>query len=63
MVCLKKYFFFILLTTQCIPKADKSDIVYSEKISYCFTSDEYDISFFTAANRGYFDKIGFNFLV
>ena len=30
---------------QCISKADKSDIVYSEKISYFFTGDEYDLYF------------------
>ena len=42
-------------------KADKSVIAYSEKISYFFTSEEYDIYFFTAANRGYFDNSGLNF--
>ena len=26
-----------------------------------FTSDEYDIYFFTVANRGYFDNLGLNF--
>ena len=39
---------------------EKSDIVRSEKISYVFTSDEYDLNFFTAANRGCFDKLGIN---
>ena len=29
--------------------------------SSCFTSDEYDLYFFTAANRGYFDNSGLNF--
>ena len=42
-------------------KADKSVIAYSEKI-YFFTSEEYDIYFFTAANRGYFDKFRALFL-
>ena len=27
-----------------------------KKISYFFTSDEYDLYFFTAANRGCFDN-------
>ena len=35
---------------QCISKADKSNIVCSEKISYFFTSDEFDLYFFTVAN-------------
>ena len=32
-----------------------------KKISYFFTSDEYDLYFFTAANRGCFDNLGLNF--
>ena len=35
--------------------------VCSEKISYFFTSDEYDLYFFTVANRGCFDNLGLNF--
>ena len=31
--------FYFFLEIQCISNADKSDIVYSEKISYYFTSD------------------------
>ena len=46
---------------QCISKTDKSHIVCSEKISYFFTSDEYDIYIFTVANRGCFDNVGLNF--
>ena len=38
-----------------------SYIVCSEKISYFFTSDEYDLYFFTGANRGCFDNVGLNF--
>ena len=37
-----------------IAKADKSGIVSSEKMSYFFTSDKYDLYFFTVANRGCF---------
>ena len=37
-------------------KQIKVILSYSEKISYFFTSDEYDLHFFTVANRGYFDK-------
>ena len=44
-------------------KTDKSDIVYSEKVSYFFTSDEYDIYFFTVANRGCFDNFGLGFFL
>ena len=33
-----------------------SDIVYSEKISYFFTKDEYDVYFFTVANGGCFNS-------
>ena len=40
---------------------DKSDMVYSEKYRICFTSDRYDLYFFTVANRGCFDNFGFNF--
>ena len=32
-----------------------------KKISYFFTSDEYDSYFFTGANRGCFEKVGLNF--
>ena len=32
-----------------------------EVISYFFTSDEYDLYFFTVANRGCFDNLGLNF--
>ena len=32
-----------------------------KKISYFFTSDEYDLYFFTVANRGCFDNLGLNF--
>ena len=46
---------------QCISKADTSHIVCSEKISYFFTSDEYDLYFFTVANGGCFDNLGLNF--
>ena len=42
-------------------KAEKSHIVCSEKISYFFTSDEYDLYFFTVANRGCFDNLELNF--
>ena len=31
-----------------------------KKISYFFTSDEYYLSFFTVANRDYFDNFGLN---
>ena len=43
----------------------KSDIVCNENISYFFTSDEYDLYFFTVtvANRGCFDNIGLTFLL
>ena len=46
---------------------------YSEAVQYiftkldtnikfiCFTSDEYDLYFFTVANRGCFDNLGLNF--
>ena len=34
--------------------------VYRE-INNFFTSDEYDLYFFTAANRSYFDNLGFDF--
>ena len=44
-------------------KADNSVIVYSEKISYYFTSDEYDLYFFTVANRGYFDNLELQFFM
>ena len=47
--------------SQCISKADKRVIAYSEKISYFFTSEEYDLYFFTAANRGYFVNSGLYF--
>ena len=40
---------------------EKSHLVCSEKISYFFTSDEYDIYFFTVANRGCFDNLGLYF--
>ena len=46
---------------QCMSKAEKSDTVYGEKISYFFPSDEQDLYFFTAASRGYFDNFGLNF--
>ena len=42
-------------------KQIKNIIVCSEKISYFFTSDEYDLYFFTGANRGCFDNVGLNF--
>ena len=45
--------FYSLQWIQCISKADKNHIVCSEKISYFFTSDEYDLYFFTVANRGF----------
>ena len=32
-----------------------------KKLSYCFTSDEYDLYFFTVANRGCFVNLGLNF--
>ena len=32
-----------------------------KKISYLFTSDEYDFILFTIANRGCFDNLGFTF--
>ena len=43
----------------------ESDIVCNEKISYFFTSDEYDLYFLTVtvANRGCFDNFGLNFLL
>ena len=34
-----------------------------KKISYFFTSDEYDIIFFTVANRGDFDNLGLHFFL
>ena len=42
-------------------KADKSHIVCSEKISYFFTSDKYDLYFFTVASKGCFDNVGLYF--
>ena len=42
-------------------KADKSDIDFSEKLLYFFTSDEYDLHFFTIANRGCLDNLGVYF--
>ena len=44
-------------------KADNSVIVYSEKISYYFTSDVYDLYFFTVANRGCFDNLELHFFL
>ena len=35
--------------------------VYSEKLSYFFTSDEYDFYVVTVANRGCFAHLGLNF--
>ena len=40
---------------------EKSVIVCSEKISYFFTSDGYDLYFFTVANRSCLDNLGLNF--
>ena len=34
-----------------------------KKISYFFTSDEYDLYVFTVANRGYFDNLGLHFFL
>ena len=46
----------------CSMKAVESDIVYSEKMSYSFLiSDEYDLFFFSIANRGYLDNSELNF--
>ena len=43
-------------------KADKSGIVYSEKISYFFTSDEYDLYFFHCSRQRLFRQFGASFL-
>ena len=42
-------------------KQIKSGNVDSGKISYFFTSDEYDLYLFIVANRDYFDNLGLNF--
>ena len=52
-------FHFIPSSEICISKADKSVIVYSEKLSYFFTSEEYDLYFFTATNRAILTIQGF----
>ena len=36
-------------------------ILSAVKISYFFTSDEYDLYFFTVVKRGCFDNLGLNF--
>ena len=56
-----KEFIFLPAVNQCISKADKNDVVCSENILYFFTSDEYDLYFFTVANRGCFDNLGLKF--
>ena len=43
-------------------KADKSGIVYSEKISHLFTSDEYDIYFFHCSKQRQFRQFRASFL-
>ena len=55
------FYFILFLGVNSISKADKSHIVCREKISYFFTSDEYDLYFFTEANRGCFDYLWLNF--
>ena len=44
-------------------KADKSGIVYSEKISYFSLVTNTIYTFFTVANRGYFDNLGLHFFL
>ena len=51
----KEKTFFILFRA-----VKKSVFAYSEKM-YFFTSEEYDLYFFTAVNRGYFDNLGLYF--
>ena len=55
------FYFIPKQWVQCISNSDKGDIVYSEKISYFFTSDEYEFYFFTVANRGCFDILKLTF--
>ena len=39
-------------------------VLSTQKISFFFfTSDEYDLYFFTVANRGYFDNLGLHFFL
>ena len=54
-------FYFIPSSEFCAYLKQISHTVCSEKISYIFTSDEYDLYFFTVANRGCFDNLGLNF--
>ena len=57
-----KYFYFIPSSEfNAYLKQVKKVIVCSETISYFFTGDEYDVYFFTVANRGCFDNLGLNF--
>ena len=47
-----------------IPSSEFNAYLEQIKVVDClqfFTSDEYGLYFFTVANRGYFDNLGFNF--
>ena len=59
----KRFYFIFSSEFNAYLKQIKVIILLSalKNITYFFTSDEYDLYFFTVANRGYFDNYGLNF--
>ena len=61
-VALVESFYFIPSSElNAYPKQIKVTLSAVKRYRICFTSDEYDLYFFTVANRGCFDNLGLNF--